>query len=250
VATGRVLIIEADEWVSALLAKFLSEAGHDVHVATEAREGLERARELAPECVIADVRLPDIDGFWVARRLRAEAPELASAPFLFLTDIDDPDERLPCLLVGSDLYLTKPPRQADVVTQVGALVGMVQRLRRQDAVSLPGQTNAAPSFSGDISLLSVPTLLSMLEMERRTGTVRVTTDGQEASIELCNGSVQRVTLAGQECDPVEGLREVLKWSKGAFAFNPGQAAAADAAGRSVGALLLEAMQREDESSQC
>jgi two-component system OmpR family response regulator len=249
VATGRVLIIEADEWVSALLAKFLTEAGHDVQVAAEAREGLERALQLAPECIIADVRLPDIDGFWVARRLRAEAPELASAPFLFLTDIDDPDERLPCLLVGSDLYLTKPPRQADVVTQVGALVGMVQRLRRQDAVSLPAHANAAPSFSGDISLLSVPTLLSMLEMERRTGMVRVCTDGQEASIELCDGGVHRVTLAGSERDPVEGLREVLRWTKGAFAFSPGQVPASAGVGRSVGALLLEAMQREDESAQ-
>jgi two-component system OmpR family response regulator len=214
VATGRVLIIEADEWVSALLTKFLGEAGHEVHVATAAHEGLELALQLAPECVLADTRLPDIDGFWVARRLRAQAPELASVPFLFLTDIEDPDERLPALLVGSDLYLSKPPRQADVVTQVSALIGMVQRLRGQDtATSAPARAGGAPSFSGDISLLSIPTLLSMLEMERRSGTVQIATERKEAVVELCDGCVQRFRIAGRQYDPVEGLRQVLGGSR-------------------------------------
>ncbi|HEY5373624.1 MAG TPA: response regulator, partial [Polyangiaceae bacterium] len=71
-AKGRILIIEQDEWESTLLAKFLGEAGYEVHVAAEARAGFEKVRELQPDCILCDVNLPDIDGFWVARRVRTE----------------------------------------------------------------------------------------------------------------------------------------------------------------------------------
>jgi two-component system OmpR family response regulator len=248
VATGRVLIIAGDEWVLTVLAKFLIEAGHDVHTAGEAREGLQQALELAPECIICDVALPDIDGFWVARRLRAESPDIGAAPFLFLTDIDDPGERLQCLLAGADLFVTKPVHHEEVAAQVGSLVGMVQRLRRQDSSNAQVPVDAAPSFTGDISLLSLPTMLSMLEMERRNGTLRISGDQKkEAIFEVVQGAVGQVTLGGKPRDPVEAMRSVLQWQKGSFAFTPGDVDTDRAQARSVGALLLEAMKREDET---
>jgi two-component system OmpR family response regulator len=130
VARGRVLIIEADEWESALLATFLGDAGYEVHVAAEAREGFDKVRELMPDCILCDVSLPDIDGFWVARRVRTESSRVATTPFLFLTEADDVEARLQGLHVGADLYLTKPLRNDEVVAQVGALIDMANRLRK------------------------------------------------------------------------------------------------------------------------
>ena len=79
VARGRVLIIEHEEWESALLTRLLGEAGFEVHLATEARAGFDKVRELQPDCILCNVQLPDIDGFWVARRVRTEPPR----PFSF-----------------------------------------------------------------------------------------------------------------------------------------------------------------------
>jgi len=118
VAKGRILIIEQDEWESTLLAKFLGEAGYEVHVAGEARAGFEKVRELQPDCILCDVSLPDIDGFWVARRVRTEPSPVATAPFLFLTDAEDIESRLQGLNVGADLYLTRPFRN-DIYWAVG-----------------------------------------------------------------------------------------------------------------------------------
>jgi two-component system, OmpR family, response regulator len=248
VATGRVLIIEADEWVGTVLARFLQQAGHEVHMADGARQGLEQALDFEPECVICDVQLPDVDGFWVARRLRAEAPDLAVVPFLFLTDIQDPDERLQCLLVGADLYITKPIRHEEVVAQVGALTGMVQRLRQRETSDRGSITTEGPSFKGDISLLSVPTMLSMLEMERRTGSVKVVGGGKDAVFGIAEGEICRITVGGSERDPVEALREVLRWKHGSFVFTPGVPPVGSGRSYSVNALLLEAMKREDEAA--
>ena len=130
-AKGRILIIEQDEWESTLLAKFLSEAGYEVYVANEARAGFDKVRELQPDCILCDVKLPDIDGFWVARRVRTEPSRVASAPFLFLTDAGDVESRLQGLTVGADIYLTRPFRDDEVVAQVGALIDMANRLRKQ-----------------------------------------------------------------------------------------------------------------------
>jgi two-component system OmpR family response regulator len=131
VAKGRILIIGADEWESTLLAKSLAEAGYQVVVAGEARAGFDKVRELQPDCILCDVNLPDIDGFWVARRVRTEPTLVATAPFLFLTDAADVESRLQGLNVGADLYLTRPLRNEEVVAQVGALIDMANRLRKQ-----------------------------------------------------------------------------------------------------------------------
>ena len=80
------MIIEQDEWESTLLAKFLGEAGYEVDVASEARAGFDMVRALQPDCILCDVSLHDIDGFWVARRVRTEPSLVATAPFLFLTN--------------------------------------------------------------------------------------------------------------------------------------------------------------------
>jgi len=124
VARGRVLIIEQEEWEAALLTRFLSEAGYEVHVAGEARAGFDKVRELQPDCILCNVNLPDIDGFWVARRVRTEPTRVATTPFLFLTEADDAESRLQGLNVGADLYLTKPFRNDEVVAQVGAVSGL------------------------------------------------------------------------------------------------------------------------------
>lgn len=253
VASGRVVIIEQEEWEATLLAKFLGEAGFEVHVAGEARSGFDKVRQLQPDCILCSVNLPDIDGFWVARRVRAEPTRVATTPFLFLTDADDLESRLQGLNVGADLFLTKPFRNEEVVAQVSALIDMANRLRKPReklASDGPASSTAGAAFHGDVAQLSVATVLTLLELERRSGRLKVTGDaGKAALLELVDGKFASGTLDGRPWPSMELLREVLRWKKGTFVFRGAQGGAPKDPGeqQKIGGLLLEAMRLEDES---
>ncbi|HVY27717.1 MAG TPA: response regulator [Polyangiaceae bacterium] len=252
-ARGRVLIIEQEEWEATLLSKFLSEAGYEVHVAGEARAGFDKVRELQPDCILCSVNLPDIDGFWVARRVRTEPTKVATTPFLFLTEADDAESRLQGLNVGADLYLTKPFRNEEVVAQVGALIDMANRLRKQrESFSSDGPASsvAGAAFSGDVAQMSVATVLTLLELERRSGRLKVRGEGgRVALLELADGKFASGTLDDKPWNSTELLREVLRWKKGSFSFRGAQGGFTSDSGeqQKIGGLLLEAMRLEDES---
>jgi two-component system, OmpR family, response regulator len=250
VLKGRILIIEQDEWESALLAKFLGEAGYEVHCAAEARTGFDLVRTLQPDCILCDVNLPDIDGFWVARRVRTEPSPVATAPFLFLTNAEDTESRLQGLNVGADIYLTRPFRDEEVVAQVGALIEMANRLRKQhESFTSEGPVSGpGAAFTGDIAQVSVATVLTLLELERRSGYLKVRSDsGKVALLELEHGSLAGATLDDEPAEPTPLLRETLRWKKGSFTFRSGEVATDSGPRRAIGGLLIEAMRQEDEA---
>jgi DNA-binding response OmpR family regulator len=251
VSKGRVLIIEADEWLAALLGKFLGDAGFQVDLATSAKQGFDKVRELEPDCILCDVSLPDIDGFWVARRVRTEPTAVATTPFLFLTEADDTESRLQGLHVGADLYLTKPFRNEEVVAQVGALIEMANRLRKQreSYSSDSPASHRGSAFQGDVAQVSLSTVLTLLELEKRSGRLKVARDdGRRAEVELAAGKFVGATVDGARGEPTELLRELLRWKRGRFAFKPdADQAAEDPKRQSLTGLLLEATRLEDEA---
>lgn len=250
---GRVLIITSDEWEAVALTKYLTDAGFEVSSVGTARAGFDQVRELEPECILCDVTLPDIDGFWVAKRVRTEPSRIATTPFLFLTDAGDADARLQGLHVGADLYLSRPLRADEVVAQVGALLDMANRLRAQrDSFSQEAPASTRDSaFEGDVAHISLSTVLTLLELERRSGLLKVKgEDGRRAQLDIAAGRAASASIEGTSAEPTAFIREVLRWKSGKFSFK------ADAAGDRVpagedltlGGLLLEAMRLEDESA--
>lgn len=248
---GRVLIIEGDEWQAVVLGKYLGDAGFEVELAATAKQGFDRIRALEPDCIVCDVSLPDIDGFWVARRVRTEPTAVATTPFLFLTEADDTEARLQGLHVGADVYLSKPLRSDEVVAQVGALIEMAARLRKQRE-SFSSESPASwrgAAFRGDVAQVSLSTIFTLLELERRSGKLKVKReDGLRASIEIFEGKLVAVAIGGKQGDATEQLRELLRWKTGMFAFQPESDAPPPQVDRqSLGGVLLEAMRREDEA---
>ncbi len=244
------MIIESDEWLSTLLVKFLSSEGFECLVAIEARDGFAEARRLMPDCIVCDVLLSDIDGFWVARRVRGERSRLAATPFAFLTKEDNPELRLQGLAFGADALISPPFQHEQVVAQVGALVGMATRLREKHSGSASGGPAAAiAALRGDVAQLSVATLLTMLEMERRTGRLRVSPPGGvEVVLELVEGTISGAQLAGKPDEPVRVLRRAVTWSRGSFTFEPTELVASSERGRAISSALLEAMRLNDEAA--
>jgi hypothetical protein len=101
------------------------------------------------------------------------------------------------------------------------------------------------SMHGSLSDMSLGTVLAMLELERRTGRLRVSADdGSIACFELREGAIAASRINESDIDPVECLRQLLGWRDGRFWFRQ---SVADDAPRGVGSLLLEATRQNDEA---
>ncbi len=245
---GRVLIIEDDEWESTLLARVLREAHFEVHVAATAKDGLAQALALAPDCIVCDMMLPDLDGTWVARKIRTDAGRVASTPFVFLTAADDKETKLQGFNVGADIYITKPYGIEEIVAQVRALIELAKRMSVQRDSYGPASSSLPPAVRGDIAQMELSTVLTIFDMERRTGRLKVRTDGgKTATFELVDGAVLRSTLDSAPREHVAVLREVLDWKRGRFWFRPGPIRRGTTPTMPIGPLLLEAMRLKDES---
>lgn len=242
--------MESDEWAAALLAKFLRDGDYEVALAADARTGFDQIRAFQPDCILCVVNLPDIDGFWVARRVRAEPPPVGTTPFLLLTEPDDREGRLQGLHVGADLFVNKPFAADELVAQVSALIAMAGRLRASTtAPSLPPPSSPEPlAFEGDIGQMSISTVLSVLELERRTGRLKVKPRaGSVAALDVVDGAFAGASLGGRVYTPTALLRELLGWKHGKFEFRSSSAPLAPAGTRhSMSELLLDAMRQEDE----
>jgi two-component system, OmpR family, response regulator len=253
VAKGQVLLIEADAKVAMRLRDSLGAKGFHVEVCTEARAGFERACSLEPDCIVCNIALPDIDGFWVARRVRTEPGPVASTPFLFLADSDNEDDRLQGLQVGADVYLSMPFTHEEVQAQVTALIDMARRLRaRRDSFVGEGATSSKQgvAFRGDLAQMPLASILMMLEMERRSGQLKVSNDaGASALFTLIGGTFVQSEMNGKEGPALDVLRDVLRWRAGKFYFTPRDLTSKAAPRVSIGEMLLTAMQLEDESRQ-
>ena len=101
----RILLVEDDEKMAALLRKGLEEERHSVALAHTGPEGLHLSRSYRFDVIILDVMLPGLNGFEIARRLRQAN---SRTPLLMLTARDATADVIKGLDVGADDYLTKP----------------------------------------------------------------------------------------------------------------------------------------------
>ena len=115
----RVLVVEDDAKLRALLDRGLGAQGFVVDVAGAGAEGLWKAQELTPDAVVLDVGLPDLDGFELCRLLRAAE---IWVPVLMLTARDDVHDRVRGLDVGADDYLVKPFAFDELAARLRALL--------------------------------------------------------------------------------------------------------------------------------
>ncbi len=124
----RILIVEDEHQLAAVLKRGLQEHGYAVDVAYDGEDGLSLAETPSYDLILLDVMLPGLDGFEVARSLRARR---VNTPILMLTARDTVDDRVAGLDSGADDYLIKPFAFRELVARVRAL------LRRDELVKDP-----------------------------------------------------------------------------------------------------------------
>ncbi len=114
----RVLVIDDDERLNALLTRYMDRFGFAVHSATDPRAGLRMLKSDPPEIVILDVMLPEMDGFAVCRKVR----ETSRVPIIMLTARGEVMDRILGLELGADDYLAKPFEPRELVARVQAVL--------------------------------------------------------------------------------------------------------------------------------
>jgi len=133
---SRILVIDDDEDVIALLRHHLSGAGYEVMHALSGIDGLAIATRDAPDLIVSDIRMPEFDGFGLLAALRANAPTRAM-PIVFLTVLHDKESLTRAMRLGADGYLHKPVQRDALLETVAAKLQLNQyRLSAVEADSV------------------------------------------------------------------------------------------------------------------
>ena len=138
-----VLIVDDVPENLSLLHDALDEAGHTVLVATNGEAALQRARQSLPEVILLDALMPGMDGFEVARRLKADF-STQHIPIVFMTGLTETEHIVAAFAAGGADYVTKPIRPAEVIARIAAHVSNARQMRQaRSALDAFGQATVA-----------------------------------------------------------------------------------------------------------
>jgi len=140
---GIVLIVDDVPDNLALLHDALDESGYTVLVATSGEAAIARARQSLPDVVLLDAVMPGMDGFEVARRLKADFATRA-IPLIFMTGLTETEHVVAAFAAGGADYVTKPIRPAEVLARIAAHVHNAREMRQaRTALDAFGQATVA-----------------------------------------------------------------------------------------------------------
>ncbi len=139
-----VLTVDAMPDNIAPLHDALDDAGYTVLVALDGQAALERAAQALPDVILLDAVMPGLDGFEVARRLKA-SPGLDQIPILFMTGLTETEHLVAALAAGGCDYVTKPVKPLEVMARMGVHLKSA-RQARQGALEQQQARNALDAF--------------------------------------------------------------------------------------------------------
>ncbi len=134
---SKVLVVEDEPDIVALVAYHLAKSGYDVSTATTGGEAVAKAQNDLPAAIVLDLMLPDMSGFKVLEQLRADETTSAIAVLMLTARRDEPD-RIRGLSLGADDYLTKPFSPQELILRIGAILRRVSQgnNRASDVIKL------------------------------------------------------------------------------------------------------------------
>jgi CheY-like chemotaxis protein/MinD-like ATPase involved in chromosome partitioning or flagellar assembly len=164
----KILIIDDDVDTLRLVGLMLQRQGYQIVAANNGEQGLAHADAEAPDLILLDVMMPQMDGYEVARRLRAN-PETANIPILMFTAKTQLDDKVTGFEAGADDYLTKPTHPTELQAHVKALLSRSSKGRGTNPPSTPTEPAAyftgvlAPRGGLGVSTIAVNLAVSLLK---------------------------------------------------------------------------------------
>jgi DNA-binding response OmpR family regulator len=234
-AKKNLLLVDADPKSVRVMEVSLRQAGFSVTTSPDGEDALEKVAINAPDMIIADTKLPGMDGFQFATRVK-EDPRTAAIPFLFLSSHNDIEHKVKGLELGVDDYLTKPIYIKEILTRVRILMD------KRDKETLERRDRSG--FTGVLGEMGVVDLIQTVELGRKTGSINLTNKEQKGAIYFRNGKVIDAELG--KLSGEKAFYRFLLWNEGVFSLDFGDAGRVDKIDVTSQGLLMEGMRRVDE----
>ncbi len=237
----RILVVDDDGATLNVLELALKKRGYEVQTTTSGAEGLDHLDRGTFHAVIADIVMPELDGFDFLAQVR-ERPATATVPFIFLTGDRTIHSKVKGLELGVDEYITKPCVIEELYARLAAMI------RRRDAERAHTAAAGAPSEGWDLtgSLAAMPfhEILQSMNQNRKAGVLRLNTRFGMGEVYIEAGEVHHATFAGIADGP-EAVYLLVAIEEGTFDFRGGVQPPVRTVNSTVMALLLEATRQKD-----
>ena len=173
----RILIIDDEQPLLESLEMFLSEKGYEVQCAVCASEGLARTNAFAPDIIILDIRLPDMDGLDVLQELKRKNGKIST---IMITAFHDMDTTIKAMKLGASEYITKPIDVEELEKAIDKALKVARSTRGRDAISfdhsahyeqgrIVGKSTVMKEIFKVIGMLSENRVTVLIEGETGTG---------------------------------------------------------------------------------
>jgi DNA-binding response OmpR family regulator len=231
----RIVVADGSTRLLERMSTALGNAGFSVATASNGMEALSACLRRVPDAVLADRDLPVVDGLALLEEM-GRYPELAAVPVMLMGDDSGDLARLAAFQHGAMDFIPKPFTALEVILRTRRLV----RAARQETERV--------MLRGVLTDLGLPSLLTMLEQDRKSGNLMLTRNEIIAWIAFSQGRIIRARSSEPTRDARSVLMSVLDWSDGYFELSTGAPVDSAEIDESVTHILMEHARRRDEAA--
>lgn len=205
----KILIVDDNKTVRTLLGINLRKEAYEVIEAENGLEGLSKVNDEKPDLVISDILMPQMDGFEFCKQVR-ETSKVPMVPFMFLTSIDQVATELRGFRTGADDYLIKSNiKKEDLLAKVEAMLNKSNEFKQAEKEIQEG-------LYGKFTDLSLVDILQLLMMNKKTGILTITRDGDKAELYFTDGKM--IHAEYKQFVGEEAVYNLGEWKDGVFRF--------------------------------
>jgi DNA-binding response OmpR family regulator len=235
-AKQNILIVDSDPKSLRVLEVSLKKAGFSVTKAVNGVDAMEKVRLSAPDLIISDTNMTEMDGFELCTKLKKN-DEWAGIPFIFLTAQKSIEDKIRGLELGVDDYLTKPI----FIREILARVGLSLQRRQKERLETRGSKT---KFSGNLTDMGMVDLIQTIDVSRKSGVIRLAKEGDDGEIHFREGKV--IDASTRSRKGADAVYRMLVWSDGTFDIEFCSVDRDDVVELPTQGLLMEGMRRLDE----
>ncbi|HXX93573.1 MAG TPA: DUF4388 domain-containing protein [Planctomycetota bacterium] len=250
----RLLLVDPDEATRQAVAAALLPNRYEIAQARNAEEALERASALRPELILLAPDLPRLDLTSFVRALRTR-PITTLIPILFLAAKETVLEKISGYTLGSDDFLPKPVDGRELEVRVAVALRLREKMETAFRPKGPvAEDFSSPAvltaFRGQLTQIGVPSLLSLIDMERKTGMLVLILEPEREKVRLYfdSGRVVRARIDNREQPSnAELIYDIMGRTQGKFEFRTVPVDDRDEVKLPTPLLLLEGARIMDET---
>lgn len=238
----RILIVDDDPLICELVSKAISAVDVEVTLTTSGRQALTFLKKQRFEMAILDIRMPEMDGLQLIRRIRTEG-QTAFMPVMFLTGQGSKEDKLRGFHLGADDFMEKPFSLEELKLRVMRILK-----RTTPDASFMGQTVPIRiGFQGSLTDFGLASLLTLFSMENKSGHLHLSLNGACITFYLRGGQVVRAKQRDKsKASSYDCVYTALSWQGGSFHFVKEEVSESDELQLTTSQLLLDIAREMDE----